>query len=223
MVGKLVLGTCITLFIISVVVSHPVGPWFTDYKDTDTRGSLRDGLLPKPQYKATLNRGLVNNYCAGHGTSEYDDIFRAAIKRLPPGYNNDWCLLKAQCYIESHLRANVESDQGAKGVCQLLDTTFNEQQARKRFYGDVWDPKPNIMQAAGYMSWIIDQWYAERTDESRLRLSWASYNWGLGNVLRAQVKSRGARDWEDMEVHAPEETRNYVLKIEKQLREWKDG
>lgn len=95
---------------------------------------------------------------------------------------------------ESGLDPNAESPAGAEGIAQFMPATAAE-------WGvDPWDPPDAISGAARYLAWIrarVDSWPAVL----------ASYNWGIGNVMRAT--DDGVFDL----AAAPAETRNYVARL----------
>jgi membrane-bound lytic murein transglycosylase F len=76
------------------------------------------------------------------------------------------------------------------------------------------DPKANALAASYYMGRLVREWDRDRPDIQRLRLAQASYNGGLGNVLKAQTRCNDALLWEDiMPCVAARETREYVGRI----------
>lgn len=52
-----------------------------------------------------------------------------------------------------------------------------------------------IEAGAFYMARLSAQWSSPRPAAERHRLAQASYNAGFGNILRAQRRCDGARDW----------------------------
>jgi len=52
-----------------------------------------------------------------------------------------------------------------------------------------------IEAGAYYMATLRRAWKSPRQEEERQRLAQASYNAGLGNILAAQRRCQGARDW----------------------------
>lgn len=82
-----------------------------------------------------------------------------------------------------------------------------------------------IEAGAFYMARLSTQWSAPRPALERHRLAQASYNAGFGNILRAQTKCNGARDWAGIAPclvlvtgrHA-RETLTYVERIERWWR-----
>ena len=128
-------------------------------------------------------------------TNQYDRYFREHGETYLPFI--DWKLFKAQCYAESTLKTNVVSHADAKGICQLLETTFNRQMQKQGFPQhqlQIFDADQNIEASAIYMLWLWTNWSAPRPATDRHKLSLASYNAGIGYLLEAQklcgMKSR---------------------------------
>lgn len=72
--------------------------------------------------------------------------------------------------------------------------------SRRLGYGDV---SPHVARyaidaGAYYMAQLRRQWSSPRPPEDRQALAQASYNTGLGNVLRAQKLCQGAPHWPEI-------------------------
>ena len=122
----------------------------------------------------------------------YDAQIKKASKRYLPG--SDWRLLKAQYYQESRLDPKAESPVGAKGVGQFMPGTWKEV-SKKLGFGQV-SPhiaKYSIQAGAYYMARLRKNWSSPRPEMHRHSLALASYNAGLGNMLKAQKKRRMMR------------------------------
>ena len=114
---------------------------------------------------------------------KYDKEFKRAVLVLPPG--TDWRLLKAQCYQESRLKPLAVSPVGAMGLCQFMPGTWREAQ-RAIDVGSAWNPKQSIRAAAWYMNRLNNSWSSPRPQMDRWMLALASYNAGMGNLIKAQ-------------------------------------
>jgi soluble lytic murein transglycosylase-like protein len=167
-----------------------------------------------------------------HRQDRYDDIFRKYTKRyFGPGY--DWRIFKAQGMAESGLSPDATSRVGARGVMQLMPSTYKEIQSHSPSFQSINDPEWNI--AAGIV-FDRDLWRAwtehgDRTD--RRDFMFASYNAGQGTIMRAQ---RMARDrqldhlaWGSLETVAADvprwryrETLGYVKTIEQNMQSLDD-
>jgi len=157
-------------------------------------------------------------------TTKYDQYFKKYSKRYF-GVGFDWRWFKAQAIAESDLREKVESWANAKGIMQLLPSTFEDLCER---YPDlkknIYDPRWNIAAGIRYDRDLWKKWKAERPFEDRLSFTFGSYNAGFGTLLSAQkvCKKKGLNEnyWQSIEKVAPEvprwrhsETLHYVDKI----------
>ena len=130
---------------------------------------------------------------------QFDSLFRkATLKHWPAPIENNWCWLKAQCAAESSLKPRVTSPAGAKGLCQFLDATLAETGARIHRKLNPYDARDSVEAAAVYVYQLRQQWTSPRPEHEAFRLAWASYNAGLGSILRAQAVAHGAALWRDI-------------------------
>ena len=158
----------------------------------------------------------------------YDETFRKYSKRyFGPGY--DWRVFKAQGLTESNLRETARSRFGARGVMQLLPTTFHEIASRNpEIQRAINDPEWNIAAGISYDRKLWQQWEADSVTLHRQAFMFASYNAGRGTILYAQSAARArqldARSWPNIEAVAPtvrrwrwRETIGYVHRIDSHL------
>lgn len=156
-------------------------------------------------------------------TNRYDDTFRKYTKRqFGPGF--DWTLFKAQAMAESDLNPNARSRVGARGLMQLMPSTFQLIQSRRPEFGAINDPEWNI--AAGIMHdrYLYTLYTRDIGDDERMRFVFGSYNAGEGTIARAAATARAKRlnsgQWANIETVAPtvprwryRETLGYVRRI----------
>lgn len=126
----------------------------------------------------------------------YPDRYDAAIQHNMQVYLSDvdWRWGKAQLIAESNLNPNAESPVGALGLAQFMRDTWDLDVCQH--FG--WDPDECFRTDEGYaipaFAWYMrrlwDAWKAPRPVLDRLRLTQASYNAGLGSVIRAQRLAR---------------------------------
>jgi soluble lytic murein transglycosylase-like protein len=152
----------------------------------------------------------------------YDDTFRKYSKRyFGPGF--DWRLFKAQGMTESNLNPDATSWVGARGLMQLMPSTYGEIRSKNPDIGEINDPEWNIAAGIYYNRRLWRQWASEAAD--REEFMFGSYNAGRATILRAQKvaigKSLDARVWPSIRDVAPEvpgwrhkETLNYVQRIQ---------
>ena len=173
---------------------------------------------------------IVNLACAGVGRAQsavpdrYDDAFRKYTKRyFGPGF--DWRLFKAQGMTESNLNPNAKSWVGARGVMQLMPSTFADIRSKNPEIGPINNPEWNIAAGIYYNRQLWQQWADKAAGEDRHEFMLGSYNAGRGTILRAQKvaagKSLDERIWLSIRHVAPEvpgwrhkETLSYVQRIQ---------
>ena len=169
------------------------------------------GVLLAPNAVA---RDRQHEQCSFQGTNnQYDYYFKRAVRRHWPGpLSESWCTFKAQCIVESGQKLNPQaaSHAGAVGTCQILRSTFEEVARKNDLRGvDRRSARDSIEVGAAYMARLMSVWYERRTLENRYMLGAASYNAGIGNIIRAQVKSGNERDWAQISPHLHKVTGNH--------------
>jgi membrane-bound lytic murein transglycosylase MltF len=160
---------------------------------------------------------------AKKATDRYDPTFRKYTKRYF-GVGFEWYPFKAQGMAESGLKPTARSRVGARGIMQLMPSTFQTIQSARPDFKSIDDPEHNI--AAGIMHdrylWTL---YPTAPGDERLRFMFAAYNAGEGTVKRARsaaVKQNlDAELWSSVEVVAPtvkpwryQETLGYIKTID---------
>ena len=116
-------------------------------------------------------------------------------------------LIAAIIKCESDFIPTCTSPVGAKGLMQLMPSNCQELGVT-----DPYDPQQNICGGTREILSYLNYWSRKgKTGEELLKLSLASYNAGLGNVL----KYGGVPPFA--------ETRNYVIKVPNQFREYSGG
>ncbi|MBI2382912.1 MAG: transglycosylase SLT domain-containing protein [Gammaproteobacteria bacterium] len=145
---------------------------------------------------------------------EYDPLFQKYAKHYF-GPHFDWLWFKAQAITESNLEPRARSVAGAVGLMQILPSTFAEIRAANPHFVDIDNPRWNIAAGIYYDRYLYRQpvWDA-LADEEQLLLAFASYNAGLGGVLRAHAQTPPPVDsWLRVAPRAPQETQAYVARI----------
>lgn len=138
---------------------------------------------------------LAGPALAGPWTDRYDrDIARAVNKWWPDlPVPNLW---KAQLFQESRLDPLAVSPVGASGIAQFMPGTWR--QVERALGGRHTSPTNAplaIEYGAFYMADLRRQWQRDRPMLERHWLGAASYNAGLGNILKAQQACNDARLW----------------------------
>ena len=160
-------------------------------------------------------------------TDRYDDTFRKYSKRFfGPAF--DWRLFKAQGMAESNLDPQAKSWVGARGIMQLMSSTYKEVQSKNPDLGEINDPEWNIAAGISYNRQLWRQWLNESDEAHVSDFMLGSYNAGRSVLLRAQRVARDraldSRFWPSIQTVAPSvprwrysETLTYVDRIKANL------
>jgi membrane-bound lytic murein transglycosylase F len=157
--------------------------------------------------------------------ARYDDLFRKYSKRFF-GVGYDWRYFKAQGMAESNLDSAARSYVGARGIMQLMPSTFAQIQSRRTEFESIDHVEWNIAAGILHDRYLWQRWKDLGADEERRRFMFGSYNAGEGPILRARGMARqrqlDAHAWASIERVAPEvrrwryrETLGYVRKIQR--------
>jgi membrane-bound lytic murein transglycosylase MltF len=169
-------------------------------------------------------QGVTQRRLVRQAQSRYDDQFRKYSKRYF-GVSFDWHLFKAQGMAESNLDSAATSHVGARGIMQLMPTTFQEISSRNPEMSRIDDPEWNIAAGIFYDRALWQLWAKDSVEEHRREFMLASYNAGRGTILSAQaIAKRDALDhrtWPAIQAVAPKvrrwrsaETLTYVRRID---------
>jgi len=139
--------------------------------------------------------------------NQYDDlIFKSATHKALP---YDWRLWKAQVRQESQFNPLVCSPVGALGLAQFMPKTWTEWSKKAGYEGcDPTDPEASVMSGALYMRYLWGEWSSPRPEMDRICLAMASYNAGLGSILKAQKLADMAKNYKDIIAKLHEVTGN---------------
>jgi soluble lytic murein transglycosylase-like protein len=162
----------------------------------------------------------------------YDDTFRKYSKRYF-GPTFDWRKFKAQGLAESNLDPNAKSWVGARGIMQLMPSTYHEVRTKNPTIQQIDDPEWNIAAGIYYDRQLWRLWENDSVSVDRLPFTFASYNAGRLTILRAQDTARthalDHRTWKSIETVAPRlkrwrhsETLDYVRRIEENFAKLDD-
>lgn len=147
---------------------------------------------------------------------DYDVQFKKHAKHYF-GAGTDWRWFRAQGIVESGLRPLSRSGRGARGIMQLMPSTFAEVWQANRLTPDIEEPRWNIAAGIAYDRYLHDRWAPRVPGSEQFRFMLASYNAGYTGVSRAVGRARSAgadgSDWQEVARFAPDETRDYVSKI----------
>ena len=157
-------------------------------------------------------------------TSRYDSYFRKYSKRyFGPTY--DWRLFKAQAMAESNLVPTARSSAGARGLMQLMPSTYAAIASTRPDYAAIDDPQSNIGAGIRHDRDLWNIWVDHVTADDQDRFMFGSYNAGEMTIVRARVAAKRAQldpaEWGSVVQVAPKvprwryrETLGYVTTIE---------
>ena len=160
-------------------------------------------------------------------TERYDATFRKYSRRFfGPAW--DWRLFKAQALTESGLDSAAASRAGARGVMQLMPSTFAQIQSKNPEFHSVDHPESNIAAGIYHARALWRLWRGSVATEDRTTFMFGSYNAGRVPILHAQelaaARAFDPARWASVEAVAPDvprwrhrETLNYVRRIEGNL------
>lgn len=147
------------------------------------------------------------------------------LRYWPAGTN--WRLWKAQLYQESRLDPSAVSPVGAAGLAQFMPATWADVCRRLGFNGaSPHETRYAILAGAYYMRTLHDGWSSRRPVKDRWQLAQASYNAGMGSILKAQRLCGNPSLYPDIirclpsvTGHYSRETITYVERIERWHKE----
>lgn len=178
-------------------------------------GMLVAQLTSSPPCSADLSEELAIAYA----NRQYDTHFEYSTARfLSPWYQGDWKWLKAQGIQESLLNPDARSHAGALGLMQFMPRTWDEVSGKLGLNASPRNPRASIIAGGFYQRQMLRVWTSKRSIENHRRWAWSAYNYGVGNILKAQEKAGGTLDWWSLRPYLPQETILYIYKIEKHRR-----
>jgi soluble lytic murein transglycosylase-like protein len=156
--------------------------------------------------------------------ARFDETFKKYSKRYF-GIGFDWRHFKAQAMAESELNPDARSWVGARGLMQLMPSTFNAIASKRPEFTSIDDPEWNIAAGILHDSWLWKLWTTDVAEAERPAFMFGSYNAGEGTITRATERARAEQldhaSWESIARVAPtipkwryQETLGYVRKIE---------
>ena len=166
----------------------------------------------KPRKKATAGEALESVAAARNLkkiSQRFDPTFRKYSKRFfGPAF--DWRYFKAQGFAESGLKPTATSWVGARGIMQLMPSTYQEIASHRPEFGPIDQPEWNIAAGVMHDRYLWDLWRKDIDDGERHHFMFASYNAGEGTITRALGVARqngGLPAWSSIELIAPSVTR----------------
>ena len=140
------------------------------------------------------------------------------VEKYSKEYDVDKYLIYACIKAESNFNEKAESKKGAKGLMQLMDSTGQEIAKGLNMTidnDDLFEPEINIKLGTKYVSRMLQKY-------ENIELALAAYNAGSGNVDSWINSGKVKADGTDAENIPFKETNNYVRKILKDYRIYKE-
>ena len=140
------------------------------------------------------------------------------VEKYSKEYDVDKNLIYACIKAESNFNENAESKKGAKGLMQLMDSTGKEIAKGLDMSiddDDLFEPEINIKLGTKYISKMLKKY-------ENIELALAAYNAGSGNVDSWINSNKIKSDGTDVENIPFKETNNYVRKILRDYRIYRE-
>ena len=146
--------------------------------------------------------------------------YSAYVRQYAYEFNVPESIIYAVIKVESDFDPNAESGVGARGLMQMMPSTF-EELTSDAYLGDnlsadeLFDPEVSIKYGTYYLSYLHS--YFDHNWDTAI----AAYNGGMGNVSK-WLADPAYSDGEGNLTSIPfEETRNYVSKVKKEIESYK--
>jgi soluble lytic murein transglycosylase-like protein len=183
---------------------------FADALMGDIYNSIGDTLLMMRALKraypklATVEQDEVPTYFLGmyYPTRYHDEIIREAKKNDLDPY-----VIMGLIHQESYYNPRAKSGVGATGLMQLMPATGREIAKRLHTGSNLEDPNTNIRLGTNYFKTLVNMF------SGNVNLAIASYNAGMGNVMKWRRGAPGRPMDEFLESIPFPETRNYVKRV----------
>ncbi len=182
------------MFFLSIIFIHTT---MADvYMYVDKKGVINFTNVPTSSKYQLFIKELPARMKKNFSTKEYDHIIRKATEK----YDVDFSLIKAVIEAESNFDPEAVSKKGAKGLMQIMPGNFQYLSVQ-----DPFNPAQNIMGGVKYLQELL------RRYENKLPLVLAAYNAGPEAVDQYR------------QIPPYEETQNYVKKVLKLYKQYKDS
>jgi soluble lytic murein transglycosylase-like protein len=153
--------------------------------------------LPAPEKKPSQPQQIMvpaNNEASNNLQKNQD--FEHIIKEAGLVHGVDPSLIRAVVQTESDGNPLAVSRAGAQGLMQIMPAT-----AAELGIGNPFDPVQNIMGGTLYLRRLLNRYHGD------VKLALAAYNWGMGNLEKRPEAM-------------PQETKNYIAKVQNHYRSY---
>lgn len=150
-----------------------------------SKGVTSRHLKSTTKFYSSNNLPINQNNDVFKVKSDLEDI----IKRAAEKHDVEPALIKSLIKVESNFNPSSTSPKGAMGLMQLMPAT-----AKDLGVTNAYDPVENVLAGTQYLKMLLERY------DGNIDKALAAYNWGMGNIDKRPEKM-------------PEETRNYVEKV----------
>ena len=153
-------------------------------------------------YAALINNATthvsINRQISQKNNVQKTDInLEKIIEKAARIYDVDPDLIRSVIKAESNFDPQATSSKGAMGLMQLMPETAKDLGVKNAY-----DAQQNVLGGTSYLKSLLDRY------DGKVDLALAAYNWGMGNLERSPH-------------HLPDETINYVSRVNSYLRSMK--
>ena len=141
----------------------------------------------------------------------YPQKYSEYVEKYAKEYEIEEELIYAIIKAESNFKAEAVSNKQALGLMQILESTAHEVAGEEITKDEILEPETNIKLGTKYISVLIKKY-------GNIELAIASYNAGIGNVDAWIKEGTIQKDGTNLENIPFKETNNYVRKV---LRDYK--
>lgn len=145
--------------------------------------------------------------------------YKNEIIRFSLEYELDPYLVMSIIWVESKFKPDARSGKNARGLMQIIPRTgqWIADQIGLSLYEDdmLYDPKTNIMFGCWYLAYLL------KVFDGDVELALASYNGGMGNVMKWLKDDRYSDDGKTLKNIPIKETSDYIERVQKAYRQYK--
>ena len=146
--------------------------------------------------------------------------YAAYVRQYSYEYNVPEPIVFAVIKVESDFDPYAESNAGARGLMQMMQSTFEELTSDEYLgdnysFGELFDPEVSIKYGTYYLAYLRSYFDGDWNNAI------AAYNGGMGNVQKWLADSNYSDGKGNLTDIPFEETRNYVSKVNKEIEIYK--
>jgi soluble lytic murein transglycosylase len=153
---------------------------------------------------------------------QYPKKYSSYVEKYSQLYKVDENLIYGVIHTESHFDPDSKSHAGAMGLMQITPECFDflkqniPDDSTDYDTTELYDPETNIKFGTYFLSYLLDRY--DNVEKTAL----AAYNAGFGTVDTWLQDSSCSADGKNLDVILYSETANYVVKVEKAQKKYKE-